>query len=423
LSRSVGKHKALIPPLLKLDCPLLSSSGSLNRSGGGGDNRLSLLSNGGVGGLGALLSGGGLGNGLSLGLSLGGSGLLGLGLHGLAGLTEKATELVALGLCLGLSCLSVRLTTLLLAEVGEEGGTALVLGGSSGRLGDRGLRSSLLGSLNLGSSSHALRLNGLGSFLDRVVELRSGAGNRSGLSGSSSFLLSLLMGGAGDLLEEVAEDGAALGLGGGGGFSLLLLLLLLLFLSLNRSSGSRSLSSRGLDNRGGLSGRSLGGGSFSSRLGLIGLGLFLLLLLLLLNLLLLSEEGPEDGSPLAGAGAALGVLVLGLLSRSSSGGSGSFLVLLGFLVLSLLLGLSSLLGGLNNNRLGQLLELSLVGLARGDGLLLGLGLGGLGLEGGDPAVTLGGAGGLESVLVAAQLEVELVGAILGDVRDVRLFSC
>lgn len=68
----------------------------------------------------------------------------------------------------------------------------------------------------------------------------------------------------------------------------------------------------------------------------------------------------------------------------------------------------------------QLGQSVLVALARGDGLLLSLGDSSLGLNGGDPAVTLSSVGGLEGVLVAMVLEVELVGALLGDVANIGL---
>lgn len=76
----------------------------------------------------------------------------------------------------------------------------------------------------------------------------------------------------------------------------------------------------------------------------------------------------------------------------------------------------------NWHRLTQLLELSLVALATGDGLLLRLGSGGLGLNGGNPAVTLSSVGSLEGVLGAVSLEEELVGALLGDVGSISLHS-
>lgn len=141
-------------------------------------------------------------------------------LHGLAGLAEKTAKLVAL---LALSILSVGRVTLLLTKVTEERGAALVLGGLDRRLGGRGV----LGGLTVSGSGHALRLDGLASStLDRVVKLGSGAGDR-GLSGSGGLLLSLLLRRAADLLEEVAEQGAALGL-----LSLLVLLLFLVVLLL-----------------------------------------------------------------------------------------------------------------------------------------------------------------------------------------------
>lgn len=68
----------------------------------------------------------------------------------------------------------------------------------------------------------------------------------------------------------------------------------------------------------------------------------------------------------------------------------------------------------------HLLELSLVAFALDDRLLLSLGFGRLGLEGGDPAITLDSGVGLESVLVAVELEVEFSSSILGDIRDIGL---
>lgn len=212
--------------------------------------------------------------------------------------------------------------------------------------------------------------------------------------------------------------------------------------------GTPTLSGGGLSSSRGLRGGGLGGGL--SGLGLLSLGLFslgfllllfflllLLLFLLLLSLLLLAKERSEKGGALARARAALGVLLLVLFSRgrssSSSSSSRGLFLLLGLLVifllsltlLSLLLGFLLVLGGLSsgssNNRLGQLLKLSLVALTRGDGLLLSLGLGGLGLQGGDPAVALSSVGGLEGVLVAVQLEEELIGALLGNIGNIGLF--
>ena len=88
------------------------------------------------------------------------------------------------------------------------------------------------------------------------------------------------------------------------------------------------------------------GGSFSSRFGssLSRLGLFgVVTFLLLLSLLLLATESSENAGALAGLGAALGLVVLVLLSRSS--------LFLG-LLLSLSGLLSGLLNGLNDSRLG-----------------------------------------------------------------------
>lgn len=199
---------------------LLGGSRSSLSGGGSLLSRLGLLS--------GLLSGSRsvvLGDGLGLVLLLllsglsGGSLLLVVQLHGLAGLAEETSDLVAL---LALTFLGVGGLTLLLAEVAEERGAALVLAISS-----RGLSRSLLGllgGLTLSGSSHALGLNGLGGItLDGVLQLGSSAGNRGLGSGSSSLLFSLLLRGAADLLEETAEDGSTLGLLG-------LLLLLLVFL-------------------------------------------------------------------------------------------------------------------------------------------------------------------------------------------------
>lgn len=158
--------------------------------------------------------------------------------------------------------------------------------------------------------------------------------------------------------------------------------LLTLSVGLGSRLNSRSLLSLGL--RGGLL-----------------LGSLLLSLLLLLSILL-AKDGSEDAGTLARLRAALG-LVLVLRSR-------------GGLVLGRLLGLLCLLLG----RLAELLELSLVPLAGGHGFLLGIGLSGLGLDGGQPAVALGGVGSLEGVLLAIDLEGEVVGALLGHIGDLRL---
>lgn len=230
--RGTKGQVGLIPPSLEFhDAPrtIGSSCGSLDGGGRGDVVGLGLLS-GSLSGLslllsGLLLNGSILGDRLGLLLSpgLGVSRsllLLVVQLHGLAGLAEETTELVAL---LALSILSVGGLSLLLAEVAEERGAALVLGCLDGRLGGRGV----LGGLTVSGSGHALRFDGpASSTLDRVVELGSGAGDR-GLSGGSGLLLSLLLRGAANLLEEVAEQGSALGL-----LSLLILLLFFVVLLL-----------------------------------------------------------------------------------------------------------------------------------------------------------------------------------------------
>lgn len=187
----------------------------------------------------SLLSRGLLDGGL-LRSSLGGLlGLLDLTLHSLAGLAEDTAQLVTLGLGLAVGALVVGVA-LLLAEVTEEGSAAAVLG--SLRSSRRSGRGGVLGSFSVSSSSYSLGLNGLDvSLLDGVVELRSTAGN-GGLngsgsgSGSGSLLLRLLVRGAGDLLEEIAEKRSALGLLGNRSLGLLLLFLLLLLVAdLSRS--------------------------------------------------------------------------------------------------------------------------------------------------------------------------------------------
>ena len=71
--------------------------------------------------------------------------------------------------------------------------------------------------------------------------------------------------------------------------------------------------------------------------------------------------------------------------------------------------------------LTQLLKLSLVALAAGDNLLLRLGVGDLGLESSDPAVTLSRVAGLEGVLGTVDLEEELGDTLLGEVGGIGLF--
>ena len=237
----------LIPPSFVLNDTRLttgSSCGSLDRGGRGDVVGLGLFGGSrSLSGLGLLLSGlllggsilgDGLGLVLGLILSVGSSLLLVVELHSLAGLAEQTTELVAL---LALSILSVGGLALLLAKVTEERGAALVLDflGSTRSLSSRGLSSGcVLGSLTLSGSRHALGLKGLASgTLDGVVELGSSAGDSRGLSSrSGGLLLSLLLRGAADLLEEAAEERSTLGLGRGLGLLLLLLLVLLFFLLL-----------------------------------------------------------------------------------------------------------------------------------------------------------------------------------------------
>lgn len=223
------RRERFIPPFFKLHharSGVHPSRSSLDGGGGRGDvhvlSRSSLLSL--LGRLGRLLLGRDiLANGLGLvtlwdGLSLRGGllVLLLLTLHGLAGLTEETTELVALSLRLALTGL-LALGLLLDTQSTKDGGALLVLRGL-GRGGPVLLL--LLGSLSIfdrGSLTLGL-LGRLGRFLDGVVQLRSGAGD-------GGLLLGLLLSRAGDLVEEVAEDAGTLGL-----LVLLLVLLLLLFL-------------------------------------------------------------------------------------------------------------------------------------------------------------------------------------------------
>jgi hypothetical protein len=248
----VGERRVRwIPPPFKLHASRRrSSSSSLDRGAGGEVDVLGLLG-GGLNGLsdllddggGSLLNGsGGLGGGLlSLDLGLSSRSLLLVELHSLAGLAEQTTKLGGLGLALlGLAIGDLVVggvgLLLLLAEVAEERGAALVLGGGGLSGGLLGLLSSL-GDLSVGSGGDSLGLNGLDSgLLDGVLELRSSAGDGGLLSGGGGLLLRFLVGGAGDLLEEVAEDGSALGLL----LFLLLLLGLLGGLVLDGLSGSSS---------------------------------------------------------------------------------------------------------------------------------------------------------------------------------------
>ena len=219
-----------------------------------------------------------------------------------------------------------------------------------------------------------------------------------------------------------------LGLGG-----LLLLLLLGLLLGLGLG-GSLSGNSGSLDRIGGdISSSSLNGGGLSAGLssrslnlsngGLDGLGDLLLLLL--------AEEVAKDGSALAAGRAALGLLLLGSLlllllgllrSRLGNGGLGGGSSLLGggsSLDSGGLSSSDSLLLLLGRSRL-QALKSLLVGLGLGDGGSKLLGLGNLGLDLGNPVVTLSSARSLEGVLLALGAEVELLGAVGGRLRGIGL---
>jgi hypothetical protein len=68
----------------------------------------------------------------------------------------------------------------------------------------------------------------------------------------------------------------------------------------------------------------------------------------------------------------------------------------------------------------QLLQLCLVALAAGDSLLLSRALGGLGLKGSVPSVTLERGASLEDVLASTELEGDLEGAFLGEIGELAL---
>ena len=71
-------------------------------------------------------------------------------------------------------------------------------------------------------------------------------------------------------------------------------------------------------------------------------------------------------------------------------------------------------------KLTKLLQLGLVGIALGDGLLLGLASLDSVLNSKEPTVALRGSLSLEGVLVSVELEVEFSGSILGDVGSIGL---
>lgn len=381
----------------------ITDGGGLSGGRGGGG---SLLDLGGLLGLGVL----DLGGLLSLGGNSGSLLLLG-GLASLAGVAEETTEDRAAllsrsgglllgsllgglggaingrhsrggssfsgGRCGGSSLNLGRLLNLGSLRCLLGGGRPDLLLGAAKELAERevllllaGSGASGLGLLDLGCLSSSGRSSG-GLF-------NLGSLNRNGLSllgrdRRSNLMLLLLVGGALQLLDEAAKDGAALG-----GLRLLLDLLLLglLLLSGRSSSGNRGnglvsilklvgglggLLNRGNDRGSGGDGRGRGYSrqytnakilegslTLSSRSG-SGLALLLLLLLfldlllglllllfnLLLSLVLLSEKAAEEGSALAagnGARLALGGLLLLLLllvgraagrrGRAVAGGSG-----------------------------------------------------------------------------------------------------
>lgn len=371
----------LIPPILNLNNTRPGARPSCGSLDGGGVGRSNVdgvsadIADGLLLFLGSLDTVGSLG-GLSLvttlgdGLGLSRSGLLLLlsRLHSLAGLAEESSQLVGLGLGVGLGTVRLsRLLLLLSSKAAEHGGTALVLGGALGGLrrsstiGSGGLlglvlrlglllglglllaillyeaqKSTLggrrstslggLGRLTLGGGGDALWFNGLGGRgVNWVAKLGSGVGDRGVLvlsrNSGSRLLLGFLLSWAADLLEEVAENGSTLVLGGGGALRLGLGLFLLLLFRLGFGGLSNSyctlviVRSRWMNGihtlSSGLCGSSL---SWSSSLGglLSCLGLllslrllFLLVVLLLFSLLLLGEDVAEDAGPLAGLRAAL----------------------------------------------------------------------------------------------------------------------
>lgn len=338
-----------------------------------------------------------------------GSGFLSLGLSVSRGLSGSLLRLG--GLLLGLLGLGGALALDSSTELGESTSLGLTSGGGGIALAEEGKRRlALLLDIGLGldrgggldgvSGNHLLSergggVNGRddGSSLSSALSLLGGSLVLGGL-GLSSLLLFL---GEDTTEEAVALVGSGLnGLGGGllgslgGGNGLL-------------SGSNLSVSLGGLDG-----GNSLDGGSGLSR-GLLSLGL------LLGQDVLLAEA--EEGSALAAGRATLRLLSLGLLLSSLN-------VLLGG-VLSLG-GVGSLLSDNRLSSLGLLLRSGLqrlksvlVSLRLGDGDGNLLGLGDLGLDLGDPVVSLGDVSGLEGVLVALGSEVELVAVDLG-LRSVRL---
>lgn len=390
---------------------VVATSHAANPLGGSSENRssrsdvLGLVLSLGLGGLGSLgdrglLLGDLLGSGNILGRLLGGGlrhsalgglvlrlrggpaldGSTELGERTLAGLflaVSGGRRLLALAKDEGQRRLALLLDILLGLAVG--GGDLDGLSRDGGRVGDvdskggGGLDGRDHRSSSVGGNDVTL-LGGLGSLVRRLGDIR----------------LLLLLG------EDIAEEAVALGdnrllLGALSGGSL----------SLNSGlGGSLSINGGGLLNRGSLRlGNRLGGLGGGD---LLSLGLFLLLLL---------AEAEERGTLAAGR-AALGLLGLGLLLGLVLGS----LAFLGrILSLGRLLGLGNVISRLvllgNDRSRLEALDGALVDLGLGDGGGELLGLGDLEPQLGNPAVTLGGGGSLEAVLVTLGGEVELVGAV------------
>ena len=368
----------------------LGSSRTASSLGSSSDSR-----SGGSGVLGLVLSLSVLASGFSLvGLLL--SGLLGLGsllVGSLLSLGSSLLGLVALGGALALDGST---------ELGESTTLGLLFTVHRSRRlltlaeGERKRRLALLLDVLLGLAVGGSGVSGL-SVVD-IISKRSSRldrrDNRGILSGSRSLVslggISRL--GLGSLLLLLAEDTAEDAVTLAGSRLLLGALGLLGRLLLSRSStlgGSRLLSLGGLGISGLVLSSSLRG---SSRL-------------LSLGEVLLAEA--EERGTLAAGRAALGLFGLGLLLSSLAFLLGS-LSLVGLLRLGLLLGSLSRLLLLRSGL--QALKGVLVCLRLGDGGGELLGLSNLSLELGNPAVTLGGIGGLESVLAALGSKVELVGA-------------
>ena len=390
----------------------LGGSGN-HRSGLDGLGRL--LSSGDLGRLGSLL---GDGRGLSSSRRL--LNLLGLLLSLFLGLLsllapDGSAELRERGRRLGLLALLIRSSLVLAQEGADKRKRALALVALDLLLGlTVGSRGSLDGLSRDSGRRRDLSGEGLGGLdcRDHGGSLSDGLGGGRGLLRSRSGL-----GGSNLLLAEgqVTEQALALGLGLRDG-----LLLLLLGLGLSGGLSSDRLC-RGLSS-GDLGGSFRSSFDSSGSLRLCGLGLSGVNLLLLL----LAKEVSEDGGALAAGRATLGLFLLRLLLLS-------LLLLLGGLGDGSSLGGGSLSGrGGLGSRLDsgclllllrglELLKGSLVRLRFGDSGGKLLGLRNLGLQLGDPGITLGECGGLEGMLVALGGEVELVGALGDGVGSLSLF--